>query len=320
MKIYLAGKMTGWRHSIVEGLRDAEERLAIGLGERNSYLTSEDWSESYGDCHPCWPVLRNTIGNTHDYVGPYLVESCAHGCPKYHGVNDCVSGACVYGDEGNHGATEYDREWVVKSCLSAIRAADLVFAHLEPGAHATLFELGFALALGKPIYINKPESVDDEDRWGMSDQFWFTIEACSLGYTVHNCGHNDEPGCGLADAIAWFYRAIGKDFVAIQERGTHIERAFFEAWRAIGGEPLDFQYQVGRYKIDFAHVATKTAIELDGLVGHSSPSDIEKDRVRQRWIESQGWRFIRFGGREVTQNARKCACETAMFIAQRQAA
>lgn len=96
-----------------------------------------------------------------------------------------------------------------------------------------------------------------------------------------------------------------------------IEQSFFEAWRKYyPNELLLPQYEIkgGIYRLDFAHVETKTAIELDGFAAHSSTDQIAGDRKRQREIEALGWRFIRFGGKEVYQDVAKCINETYLFI------
>jgi very-short-patch-repair endonuclease len=94
-----------------------------------------------------------------------------------------------------------------------------------------------------------------------------------------------------------------------------IEKQFRLAWKKRYPKmKLIDQYQVGRYRLDFAYPSLKVAIELDGHATHSSTTDIANDRRRQREIERLGWRFIRFGGQEVYRDADACARETYAFI------
>lgn len=94
-----------------------------------------------------------------------------------------------------------------------------------------------------------------------------------------------------------------------------IEQKFLAAWkRQRPNIKLTPEHQVGRYRIDFAYVSAKIAIELDGHATHSSPAAIAADRRRQRELERLGWRFIRFGGQEVYQDADACAKEARDFI------
>lgn len=94
-----------------------------------------------------------------------------------------------------------------------------------------------------------------------------------------------------------------------------IEQQFQAAWRRLRSNiKLIQEHPVGHYRIDFAYVPALIAIELDGHATHSSPAAIAADRRRQRELEKLGWRFIRFGGQEVYQNADACAREAREFI------
>jgi very-short-patch-repair endonuclease len=100
-----------------------------------------------------------------------------------------------------------------------------------------------------------------------------------------------------------------------QQQESPAEAAFWHAWTIRHNRiQLEREYSVGPYRLDFAHLETKTAVEIDGMLGHSSPDDISKDRARQREIERQGWRFIRFGAKEVFHNPGQCAREVEQFI------
>lgn len=55
----------------------------------------------------------------------------------------------------------------------------------------------------------------------------------------------------------------------------------------------------GKYKVDFVHLSTSYAIELDGRAHHIESKVFTGDRKRQRELERLGWRFLRFSGFEV---------------------
>lgn len=99
-----------------------------------------------------------------------------------------------------------------------------------------------------------------------------------------------------------------------------IEKAFWEEWIAYTGNSQPYQlvpqYQIEKYRVDFAHVEFQTAIELDGHATHSSPDAIAYDRKRQREIEATGWKVIRFGGKEIFKDVKKCVKEAAMLLRQ----
>jgi Protein of unknown function (DUF559) len=102
------------------------------------------------------------------------------------------------------------------------------------------------------------------------------------------------------------------------------EKSFIAAWDEYsasqpGKIELMPEYEVlgGRYRMDFAHPPSKTAIELDGFVAHSSAQQIANDRRREREITGLGWRFVRFGGKEINRDVYGCVAEAYRFISQR---
>lgn len=103
----------------------------------------------------------------------------------------------------------------------------------------------------------------------------------------------------------------------VKQKGSPIERIFFEAWcEAYPGILLKRQHPIGKYFVDFAHVESQIAIELDGHAFHSSRKDRTRDAQRERWIQSQGWRVERFTGSEVFADVQTCV-EQVMEIIRR---
>src|SRR6266536_6262980 len=95
-----------------------------------------------------------------------------------------------------------------------------------------------------------------------------------------------------------------------------IEQAFADAW-PMARIPLQPQYPIGSFYVDYAHLPTKTAIELDGFATHSSTSDIAKDRKRQRELELRGWQVIRFGGKEIFEDVHACVKQAMALLYRR---
>jgi very-short-patch-repair endonuclease len=77
-------------------------------------------------------------------------------------------------------------------------------------------------------------------------------------------------------------------------------------WRALKNIPVygsHFRRQVpiGPYVANFACLKARLIIELDG--GHHSQDDVAiKDEHRTRWLESEGYRVVRFWNAELTEN------------------
>ena len=58
------------------------------------------------------------------------------------------------------------------------------------------------------------------------------------------------------------------------------------------------QYSVGPYALDFFTAEVRLAIEIDGDV-HESEAVRQRDRSRQRYVESFGIEFLRFSNEDV---------------------
>jgi very-short-patch-repair endonuclease len=77
-------------------------------------------------------------------------------------------------------------------------------------------------------------------------------------------------------------------------------------WRHLRRSPVlgtHFRRQVpiGRYVVDFACMAAHLVIEVDGSQ-HAEGPVAETDQVRTRWLESEGYRVLRFWNNDIAQN------------------
>jgi len=77
-------------------------------------------------------------------------------------------------------------------------------------------------------------------------------------------------------------------------------------WRALKDLPMDgshFRRQapIGPYIVDFFCPAKRLIIELDG--GHHNQDEMaSRDLERQRWLENEGYRVVRFWNSEVSSD------------------
>jgi len=70
-------------------------------------------------------------------------------------------------------------------------------------------------------------------------------------------------------------------------------------WRIpVEGTHFRKQAPIGRYVTDFASHRLKLVIELDGS-HHGDEEELIKDAKRERWLEGQGYRVLRFWNHEV---------------------
>ncbi len=94
-----------------------------------------------------------------------------------------------------------------------------------------------------------------------------------------------------AEEVSW------KNLDRIPVEGTHFRR----------------QVEIGPYRADFGLLRLKLLIELDGPI-HERTDRRERDRDRDKWLENEGYRVIRFSNQQVTTdlNAVLSAIERAV--------
>jgi very-short-patch-repair endonuclease len=71
--------------------------------------------------------------------------------------------------------------------------------------------------------------------------------------------------------------------------------------RQIEGVKFRRQYSLGNYIADFCSPSEKLIIELDGAV-HGDYHQIEKDTLRDKYLEGLGFKVLRFENRFVFQD------------------
>lgn len=125
-----------------------------------------DWRESLGvefytfcDAHsvPSRLLLGTSVGV--GYCGPHPVDiGSGHGMPGHFECFESMS------------SSERDRVIVAQKCLDQIANSDKVFAWIySQDCYGTLVEIGYAKALGKPIFIGVKRN-------SVSDDLWFSLQ------------------------------------------------------------------------------------------------------------------------------------------------
>lgn len=298
--IYLAGKIAknDWRHTVCDRLRRActEQGFKMMSGEH---------------AVPDWHQHNVTVLETWRYTGPYF-SSDDHGCGHDSaGPGHAVTGGCIL-DAAEPGTWDHGtgyRNWVNRQCFEAIQRSDFVFAWVDDTtAHGTLVEIGYAKGLGKRVIVGTPM----EGHWLIRDaeplnELWFAF--ASADHLVYS----DGPTQALRHLAE-------KARLANARTDSPIEASFWAAYLrshtqlpALDG--IITQHPIGRYRVDFAIPEHMIAIELDGYAYHSTRDQFTSDRARQRHLEQQGWRFIRFSGSEVKADPDKCVREAAQLAA-----
>jgi very-short-patch-repair endonuclease len=89
----------------------------------------------------------------------------------------------------------------------------------------------------------------------------------------------------------------------LRRNSTSAERRLWYVLRALKAQGFKFRRQVpiDPYIVDFACLSARLVIELDGNT-HSTDEEIARDTTRQTYIESQGFRVLRFWNLDVYHN------------------
>lgn len=72
------------------------------------------------------------------------------------------------------------------------------------------------------------------------------------------------------------------------------------------GTPFRRQSPIGPYIVDFAWLSGHLVVEIDGGQ-HADSSGMARDATRTLWLESQGFRVLRFWNNEVLENPEGCS-------------
>nr|WP_144922397.1 DUF559 domain-containing protein [Paenibacillus bovis] len=102
----------------------------------------------------------------------------------------------------------------------------------------------------------------------------------------------------LAGILAYVLHKPSKDNIEIDYCESYIERRLYKALQ-YRGYYVRTQVRCGKYRIDIALPAYRLAIECDGKAYHSSPEQKAHDRRKNAYLRRNGWRVLRFSGRQI---------------------
>jgi hypothetical protein len=186
-------------------------------------------------------------------------------------------------------------------CTSALRACDFVFANLsDPSCHGTLWELGYAKALGKKVAV-----------WSPDCELWFATAGADAVCTKHplqiiDAALRKQESIQSGSIIGAFMAVCALWAPAPCPGDSPIEKAFAAAWLVIAGAYPKAQVPIGSYRVDFV-VGGNLVVECDGHDYHSTKEQRASDAKRDRELMAAGFRVIRFTGSEIHADAAACA-------------
>ncbi|QJU59742.1 endonuclease domain-containing protein [Sphingomonas sp. AP4-R1] len=103
---------------------------------------------------------------------------------------------------------------------------------------------------------------------------------------------------------------------ALRHAATPAERRLWHclARRQLCGHKFSRQMPIGSYVVDFLCRDRKLIVELDG---YSHDLRIEADQQRTDWLESEGYRVIRFSNAEVMETLEGILLSISAALAER---
>lgn len=196
---------------------------------------------------------------------------------------------------------EDNEENIVYFALFEIKHCDFLFAYLDKtDSYGSIAEMAYASAIGKPIFLVINESEINKDDMEINspflDSYWFVSNFPNIKRIFtdfEGAKHLLESLCKIESPIEQiFYNACIKN----------------NLWYK-----LFPQVEEGKYRIDFAIPDEKIAIELDGHDSHKTKEQRTHDAQRERYLQSNGWKLIRFTGSEIYNNLNSCLADLSLF-------
>jgi len=99
-----------------------------------------------------------------------------------------------------------------------------------------------------------------------------------------------------------------------------LEPRFAQLVRRYGLPEPVFQFEFGRFRIDFAYPHLLLAIEVDGYLAHAGRGAFQADRERQNLLVAAGWTILRFTWEDVVCRPARVAAAVQQAIARAEAA
>jgi very-short-patch-repair endonuclease len=226
---------------------------------------------------------------------------------------------------GGHALPAGVQEHVFRECLAAIDRSSHAFAWIEDlHCYGSIWELGYAYAKEKSIYVASPEGVD-------LGELWFTgkgaveVSAQAPVEGFHRFRRSVETSAALHGAVE---SPIERRLLSALRRSFKMLRFSDSPCWTNGDLELRPQREAGRYRLDFAIESQrhkwKLAIECDGHAFHERTKEqAQHDKSRDRDLVGDGWTVLRFTGSEIHKNAAACAdqiLETATELSRRECA
>lgn len=221
------------------------------------------------------------------------------------------------------------RRNLAERCIEPLEASEVIFAYLDtPDSFGSIAEIAYASALGIGSLVAVNTSSDaakfldmrakwesethSEDEYyyepiagDMQDAYWFV---CNFPNVIGIEVSSED------DARAFFEINYAQFLVE-----SEVERAFWNAFSKPRSResylPVP-QFEIDKYRLDFAWPNFRVAVEIDGHDYHKTKEQRSYDAKRDRDLLKLGWTTLRFTGSDVFRDADAVAAEVASILVQ----
>jgi len=102
---------------------------------------------------------------------------------------------------------------------------------------------------------------------------------------------------------------------SLRKNQADAERVFWRAvrMRQLDGHKFRRQQPIGDYIVDFICLEQKLIIELDGEQ-HAMQPQKDHDEKRDAWLESRGYRVVRYWNHEIYKNLHGVLTEVSTYL------
>jgi very-short-patch-repair endonuclease len=119
----------------------------------------------------------------------------------------------------------------------------------------------------------------------------------------------EEPMRGLRILETRRARALRRDAPAAERIvWRHLRNRQLDGWKFTRQEPI------GPYVVDFVCREKRLVVEIDGAT-HSTAEELASDSRRTAFLETEGYRVIRFGNEQVYENVDAALEEISRMLA-----
>lgn len=306
--IYLAGKMQS---------ESIHEILCQFMNDDRIEFVSSAWTKTVF-CKVCSELAEGHHGPCSKHVGYVRYnEHChyKHGwCFKCDNDENMEHGRCRKCNRLSDHYYPY-----VNLAMSLIEKSKALIAVIDSdSAYGTIAEIAYARGLGIPCFM----LIKDGSAQGI-EILRFSYEEEEIRLDEQLNAYRDtyrfvSQMCEITDDIGATVESIVQknNKKQIRTRIRHqspIELSFLKACNSVSLQPIP-QFPLGKFFLDFAFPDIRLAIELDGHEFHKTKEQRTSDAKRQRWIELNGWKLIRFTGTEIHKNINDCVRQVEQFI------